>query len=114
MYNDVEVGLGMPPTQEKQLGVKRQKLEDVHHFETVPVPTTKPKMVKKNRFNIDESILKRAEEDSELLDSLCEISEKQLYTQREEGQNNDNHNGKGGLLESLLENGTSFPPFDFD
>lgn len=70
-----------------------------------------PKTKRGSRFNVDENILKQAEEDSQLLDSLAEISERQLRTEREADQRDWN---EGSLLNNLLEPEGMMPPFNFD
>jgi argininosuccinate synthase len=59
--------------------------------------------MKKNKFGIDENILRQAEEDSELLDSLNEISEKQMHHTYRDDKMAENRNP--GLIDGLLEEG---------
>lgn len=92
----------------------KSKLEE--DYSPIPVNLTKSEPKKKRakkqkRFEVDESIKRKAEEDSELLDSLIEISERQLQTEREVGEKERKENS---LLNNLLEQDQCLPPFDFD
>jgi hypothetical protein len=97
---------------EKLNGPKRQMLDEITF---IPVTSAKhkakPKRTKMGRFGVDEATLRRAEEESELLDSLIEMSERQLQTHREVGERERNDNG---LLANLLEDGQGLLPFNFD
>lgn len=97
---------------EKLNGSKRQMLDEIPF---IPVSSAKsrakPKRSKMGRFGVDEATLRKAEEESELLDSLIEISERQLQTHREVGERERNDNG---LLANLLEEGQGLLPFNFD
>lgn len=68
--------------------------------------------MKKNKFGIDENILRQAEEDSELLDSLNEISEKQMHhTYRDDKVMKS---GNPGLIDGLLEDENNLMPFNYE
>jgi hypothetical protein len=99
-YEDFEMAFESPDCFEKPNGSKRQMLMEVPE---IPILDTKklekPLKIVRNRFGIDESLLRKAEEDGELLDSLCEMSERQLHTHKEEGMTQQNE----GLLGRLLE-----------
>lgn len=60
-----------PNSIEKPNGAKRQMIKEVSVIPSLPMlKLEKPKSVTTNRFGLDASILKKAEEESELLDSL--------------------------------------------
>jgi hypothetical protein len=72
---------------------------------------SEPVAKQRNKFGIDERILKQAEEDSLLLDSLNEISERQMHTQREP---TDMDHKDNGLLHNLLEDQPGLLPFNYE
>ena len=99
-YDDFNMDFDEPDFQEKPNGTKRQMLMEMPPKEPLAMlKLEKPRSVTKNRFGLDESVLRKAEEESELLDSLWEMSERQLHTQKEDGGRDQN----GGLLGRLLE-----------
>jgi hypothetical protein len=99
-YEEFEMAFDEPDCFEKPSGSKRQMLMEIPEMPILDTKKlAKPLKITRNRFGIDESLLKKAEEESELLDSLCEMSERQLHTHKEEGMTQQNE----GLLGRLLE-----------